>query len=112
MAEHNAPEFHDRFSIHPHSVEFCRSILSEMAARSLIPGAQEEVDGLSDWEAVKHVERLRKVNVDATHAMQGLTRAAKGTAARLAALTEQLVPLAAEELANETELFLAIDHSG
>jgi hypothetical protein len=107
----NAPEFHDRFSIHPQSVEFCRSILSQMAARSLIPGAQEEVDALSDWEAVQHVERMRKVHVDAAHAMRGLTRAAKGAAARLASLTEQLIPLAAEELANETEMFLAIDHS-
>jgi len=102
----NAPEFHDRFSIHPRSVEFCRSVLSQM-----VPGAQEEVDALSDWEAVRHVERLRRVHVDAAAAMRGMTRAAKGTAARLSALTEQLVPIAAEELANETELFLAIDHS-
>lgn len=104
MADDNAPEFHDRFSIHPQSVEFCRGVLKAMAP-------EEEIDGLSDWEAVQHVERLRKGVVGTTQGVQGLGRAARGVAARLAVLAEQLVPLAAHELAEETELFLAIDHS-
>jgi len=113
MSGDNAPEFHDRFSIHPRSVEFCREMLKAMARPNLwrYPDAEEEIDGLTDFEAVQHVERLRKGIVDRTKATQRVTRAAKSAAANLAALTEQLVPLAGHELAEESELFLAIDHS-
>jgi len=109
----NAPEFHDRFSIHPQSVEFCRKLLMAMARPNLwrYPDAEEEIDCLTDFEAVQHVERLRKGIVDRTKATQGVARAAKSAAANFATLTEQLVPLARHELVEETELFLAIDHS-
>ncbi len=107
MAEDNAPEFHDRFSIHPDSVEFCRGILMEMADSSR---DEEEIEALSDWEAVQCVERLRKGVVECTKACQSLGRAARNAAANLSSLTEQLIPLAGHELAEETSLFLAIDH--
>lgn len=107
MNEDDAPEFHDRFSIHPQSVEFCREVLKMMARNA---DDEEEIDGLSDWEAVQFVEQLRKGYLERARAMQGIARAAQGCAARFAVLTEQLIPLAGHELAEETELFLAIDH--
>jgi hypothetical protein len=111
VAGDNAPELHDRFSIHPRSVEFCRDMLKTMAraAPLSLPNAEEEIDGLSDWEAVQHVERLRKRAIDRARAMQSVGRAAKAAAANLTVLTEQLIPLAGHELVEETELFLAID---
>lgn len=106
----NAPEFHDRFSIHPESVEFCRALLMDMARLSGIEGAECEVESLSDWEAVCHVETLRKNTVALTSALQSLTRQCKAAAAHFAALCDALLPVAAEECADELELFLAIDH--
>jgi hypothetical protein len=106
--DQNAPEFHDRFSIHPRSAEFCRELLLRMAGA--FPRGEEEVEGLSDWECVQKVESLQRCLVGTTKTLQGCTRAAKGTAARLSVLGEALIPLQAEQLANETELFLAIDH--
>jgi hypothetical protein len=109
VADQNAPEFHDRFSIHPRSAGFCRDLLLEMAER--FPRGEEEIEGLSDWECIQKVESLRRCEVGLMKSLQGATRAAKGTAARLALLCEALIPLQAEQLANESELFLAIDHS-
>jgi hypothetical protein len=106
----NAPEFHDRFSIHPQSVEVCRGILMSMARSSGLEGSEEEVGSLSDWEAVQRVEMLRKEVAQRTKAMQSLTRSAKATAGQFALLAEALAPVAAEEAAEELELFLAIDH--
>jgi hypothetical protein len=108
----NAPEFHDRFSIHPRSVESCRAILVKLAEGMDVDEdrARSEINGLSDWECVQHVERFRKGRVEEAEASQRIGRAAKSVAANLAALGEQLVHLAGHELAEETELFLAIDH--
>jgi hypothetical protein len=107
----NEPEFHDRFSIHPESAESCRAILMAVAQHSGIEGAEEEVQALSDWECVQKVKSLHRGVISRTKALQGLTRTAKATSARFAALGEAIVPMQGEQLANETELFLAIDHS-
>ena len=104
VSEDSAPEFHDRFSIHPESVEWCRSVLLDLGA------TEDEVGALTDWEAVRMVEGIHRNAVNTTVALQGLNRSAKGAAGRFAELAEALAPLAAEEAAEELELFLAIDH--
>lgn len=103
----NAPEFHDRFSIHPRSVASCRALLMAMAwsVRD-----EEEIESLSDWEAIRKVENLRKGVVSLTKSLQGVTRATTAAVARLAPLADALAPVAAEGAAEELELFLAIDH--
>jgi len=104
MADLNEPDFHDRFSIHPESVERCRRALRRIAS-------DEEVDTLSDWEAVQLVEKAQSGVRNLSRSLQGMNRAVKGAAARFAQLNEALVPLAAEETARELEAFLAVDHS-
>lgn len=104
VSEQNEPEFHDRFSIHPDSVEACRDVLRSIAS-------DEEVDALSDWEAVQRVEGALRGRRNLTRSLQGVTRAMQGAAARFAQLNEALMPLAAEAAATELEAFLAVDHS-
>jgi hypothetical protein len=102
VSDENAPEFHDRFSIHPDSgagTPFGRSRVTR------------KVDALSDWEAVQHVEKAFRGVRELTEGLQGTTRAMKGAAARFAQLNEALAPVAAENAARELEAFLAIDHS-
>lgn len=75
------------------------------------PRGEEEIEGLSDWECVRKVEAIYRNAVAYTKALQSLNRACKGTAARFAEFGEAMIPLMAEQLAEESELFLAIDHS-
>jgi hypothetical protein len=109
--DENAPEFHDRFSIHPDSVEACREALMDWAGRTSFPGAEEEIESLSDWEVVHHVETITRQRRELTKALQRATRATKRAAGSFSELHEALMPLAAENAACELEAFLAVDHS-
>lgn len=90
---------HGRFSIHPRSVETCRQILDS---------AGIDHEGMTDWEVVKLVESTHRFAVAFTKAQQSLMRAASGASARLAELVETMQAM---QLVEETEMFLAIDHS-
>jgi hypothetical protein len=107
----DAPEFHQRRSVQPDAVARDRALLMAMAERSHIAGAEEEVEALSNWQVVQRVEGMVRVSSALLKAQQGLLRSAKGAASSLMALNEQLQGIAGAQLAEETELFLALDHS-
>jgi hypothetical protein len=77
--------------------------------------AEEEIDGLSDWEVVKIVERRKRLRNELVASMRSYTRALKGMTAAVSQFTETfneaIAPELGAQLATETELFLAIEHS-
>jgi hypothetical protein len=106
----NAPEFHDRLSIHPQSAKLCRNMLMAMAADHGTR-AEEEVEALSDWDCVKRVESFKRCVNQLTAARKKMARAFKESAAALSKLGDALTVAFGQQLADESELFLAIDHS-
>lgn len=82
-----------------------------MAERSFGVRGVEEVEALSDWEIVQRIESLRRGVLQLKVATQGFVRAMNGLTAQLGAFTEALGPALGQRLADEVELYLAIDHS-